>query len=60
MTLHLGNMMGAYIASFTAFLVVNEVLPPLVGWLGPTVLGSFYIAYWNIKINKKKKKKSVT
>jgi len=54
--LHLGNMMGAFIASCTAFLVVNDFLPSLVGWLGPTVIGSFYIAYWNIKLKKKKKK----
>lgn len=56
MQLHLGNMLGAFIASVTAFLVVNEFFPPLVGWLGPTVLGSLYIAYWNRKLRKGKKK----
>lgn len=50
--LHLGNMMGAYIASFTAFLVVNNVLPNLISWLGPTVIGTFFIIYWNRKLRK--------
>jgi len=54
--LHLGNMLGAFIASLTAFLVVNEFFPPLVGWLGPTVLGSFYIAWWNRKLRKSRRK----
>lgn len=57
--LHLGNMMGAYIASFTAFIVVNDFLPSLVGWLGPTVLGFIYIIYWNRKLKKKKKKATI-
>jgi hypothetical protein len=54
--LHLGNMLGAFIASLTAFLVVNQFFPPLVGWLGPTVLGSIYIAYWNRKLKKSRRK----
>jgi uncharacterized membrane protein len=59
LSLHLGNMMGAYIASFTAFLVVNQFFPPLVGWLGPTIIGSFYIAWWNRKLRKPKRKVKV-
>ncbi|MAY84025.1 MAG: DUF2306 domain-containing protein [Flavobacteriales bacterium] len=55
--LHLGNMIGAYIASLTAFLVVNQFLPPLVGWLGPTVVGTFYILWWNRKLGRSKRRK---
>lgn len=38
---HLGGMLGSYIATITAFVVNNEdwfSLPPMVLWLGPTVL----------------------
>lgn len=36
---HLQRMTGAYIATTTAFIVVNgSFLPPLVRWLGPTAL----------------------
>jgi uncharacterized membrane protein len=42
---HIGRMMGSYISAVTAFLVVNldNLLPPLVIWLGPTVIGSLLI-----------------
>lgn len=43
---HLGRMCGGYIAAFTAFVVVNEVLPSLWAFLAPTLVGSFFIAYW--------------
>jgi len=45
---HIGMMMGAYISTFTAFLVVNitEVQYPVMVWLLPTILGSPLIAYW--------------
>ena len=44
---HIGYMLGSYIATFTAFLV-NAVhfSYPLIGWLGPTVLGVPLIIYW--------------
>jgi len=43
--LHGGRMGGAFIAALTAFLVVNnDFLPPLVAWLGPTVVVSPIIA----------------
>lgn len=38
---HIGNMMGSYIAGVTAFLVNQSEhipLPPVVLWLGPTVI----------------------
>jgi FtsH-binding integral membrane protein len=44
-SLHGGRMGGAFIASVTAFLVVNnDFMHPLIAWLGPTVIGSPLIA----------------
>ena len=44
--LHIGKMMGGYIAAFTAFFVVNEVLPGMIGWFLPSILGSICIRYF--------------
>jgi hypothetical protein len=51
---HIGNMSGSYIASVTAFLV-NTVhfLPPVLTWLGPSIVGVPLIFY---SINKYRKK----
>jgi uncharacterized membrane protein len=39
LTTHIQRMTGSYIASFTAFLVVNNtLLPGIIAWLLPTVL----------------------
>lgn len=44
-SLHLGKMGGAYIATLTAFLVQNvQFLPSLLVWLGPTVIGSILLS----------------
>ena len=44
---HMGNMLGAYIATLSAFSVVNfTFLPPVARWLWPTVLGTPVIAVW--------------
>ncbi len=44
---HLGGMLGAYIATVTAVLVVNGTfLPPLVRWLAPTVIGTIGVLIW--------------
>lgn len=51
---HLGKMVGGYIAAVTAFVVVNEVLPSLVAWLAPTVIGTTFIIYWTRKVSKTK------
>lgn len=41
---HLGRMTGAYIASFTAFLVVNNtLLPSYLAWSLPGLIGGFFI-----------------
>lgn len=47
---HIAGMVGGYIASVTAFLVVNNDdhigLPPVVAWLLPSVLLVPLIVYW--------------
>ncbi|AJW62690.1 hypothetical protein VO54_01208 [Elizabethkingia miricola] len=43
---HIGKMTGALIASVTAFIVAGLHYGNIIGWLAPTVLGSFYIFYW--------------
>lgn len=56
--MHVGNMMGGYISAFTAFVVVNQFLPPLVSWLGPGIIGGFFIAYWLRKVDRTKADKN--
>lgn len=54
---HIGGMMGGYIATWTAFLVVNiNFLPALVIWLGPAALGVPFIVYQLRKIKSPEKK----
>lgn len=56
---HIGRISGAYIATFTAFLVTNvQTDPAYIAWLLPTVLGSPLIAYFQRKYRVKKKKLS--
>ena len=44
---HMGNMLGAYIATVSAFSAVNfDFLPPLIRWLWPTVIGGAGIFIW--------------
>lgn len=51
---HIQGMLAAYIATFTAFLVVNVTfLPMVVVWLTPTVIGTPLIAYWVRKYKQK-------
>jgi uncharacterized membrane protein len=41
---HIGRMIGAYIAAFTAFIVVNNTfLPDLIAWSLPTIVGLYFI-----------------
>ena len=54
---HIIRMVSGVIATYTAFLVVNNTyLPPLVAWLAPTVIGTFvifgFIRYYKTKFNK--------
>ena len=56
LTTHLQRMVGSYIASATAFLVVNNnVLPPIIAWLLPTIILSPLIGIWTKKYLIKKK-----
>jgi len=52
--LHLGKMTGGYIASVSAFFVVNQILPGIWNWFVPGIIGSGYITFWMMKLNKKK------
>ncbi len=54
MGLHISKMVGALIAAYTALLVVNHPswMHPLVAWLGPTVLGTAIIVYWQRQLRK--------
>lgn len=55
--LHIGKITGGYIAAFTAFLVVNDVLPSIMSWLLPTAFGLIFITYWQRKVSPKSKKR---
>lgn len=52
--LHLGKMIGGYIAAVTAFFVVNEILPGIWNWFVPGIIGGGYISFWIMKLNKTK------
>ena len=44
---HMSGMLGSYIATVTAFSVVNfGFLPTAARWLWPTVIGTPLIALW--------------
>jgi hypothetical protein len=45
---HIARMVGSYIATFTAFVVVNNkgFVPELVGWITPAVIGVIGIIRW--------------
>ncbi|MDT0651840.1 hypothetical protein [Autumnicola edwardsiae] len=47
---HLGRMIGALIASITAFMVAGLSIGTLIIWISPTILGTLYIIYWNRKL----------
>jgi uncharacterized membrane protein len=53
---HISTMLGGYIATFTAFLVVNITLEsaPWLPWLLPTIIGTPLIAYWTRKYQLKR------
>lgn len=49
---HIGRMTGAYIAAFTAFLVVNNTfLPPILAWSLPGIIGGIFISKTLKKLN---------
>lgn len=55
LTTHIQRMVGGYIASFTAFLVVNNTfLPAIVAWLLPSILFVPLLIFWGRKNEVKK------
>jgi len=55
---HITKMLGAYIASVTAFMVAGIGYGSLIAWLTPSIIGTFYIIYWRRKVSPKKVAKS--
>ncbi len=53
LTIHIGKMIGAFIASITAFIVAGLGIGSLIAWLAPTIFGTIYIIYWNRKLRVK-------
>ncbi len=43
---HIGKMIGALIASITAFIIAGIGIGSLLAWTLPTVIGTLYIIYW--------------
>jgi len=63
MYLHIQRMAGSYIATFTAFIVVNNtLLPPLVAWLGPGLIGGFitFLVMKKYKTTSRKQREQVS
>ncbi|NHN24762.1 hypothetical protein FIA58_003650 [Flavobacterium jejuense] len=50
---HVGKMVGALIASITAFIVAGLGLGNIISWLLPSFIGTIYIIYWSKKLSKK-------
>lgn len=51
---HMTRFLGAYIATVTAFVVVNfQTWPTLWRWLGPTLVGTIGITIWRIVYRRK-------
>jgi hypothetical protein len=53
--MHIGNISGGYIASVTAFVVVNDFFPGVYSWFVPGVIGGLFIYYSIRKIDNKLK-----
>ncbi len=53
---HISKITGALIASVTAFIVAGIGIGNLITWTLPSLIGSFYIAYWTKKYKSKKRR----
>jgi len=50
---HISRMIGALIASITAFLVVGLSTNSLFAWIVPSLIGTIFIMYWLRKMKAK-------
>jgi uncharacterized membrane protein len=46
---HIGRMIGALIASFTAFLIIGLRIDMILVWILPTIVGTIYIKHYKSK-----------
>jgi len=51
---HIGRMIGALIASFTAFIVTGLRLTDVTYWILPTIVGTLLTIYWTRKVERRK------
>ena len=49
---HVKKMIGALIASITAFIVAGIGISTLTTWILPTIFGTIYIIYWKRKVSR--------
>ncbi len=58
---HITRMVAGEIASFTAFVVVNNtLLPDVLAWLLPTVIGTVLITIWRKRVKENYELKAVS
>lgn len=50
---HIGKMIGALIASITAFIIAGLGIGNLIAWTLPTIVGTIYIIYWKRRLKVK-------
>ncbi len=53
---HISHMMGAMIASVTAFIVAGLHFWTITAWVLPSVIGTVFIIYWRLKVKGKFRK----
>lgn len=53
---HVGKMVGAFIASVTAFIVAGIGIGNIISWVLPSIIGTIYIAFWVNKLKNKNRK----
>jgi len=53
--IHIGHISGGYISAVSAFFVVNNILPSLLNWFLPSIIGGIFIAMSLRKVDTKSK-----
>ena len=56
---HIGRLVGAMIASVTAFMVAGLDLKSVLFWITPTIVGTAYILYWTRRVDDRGLRKRV-